>query len=75
MKLASASIHIARIDGRHSVVVELRTDDLAVARVALAIPDRPGFGVELDRKRMAPFLWAECRWAVPARGPSAALRR
>jgi hypothetical protein len=36
MKLASASIHIARIDGRHPVVVEPRADDRAVARVALA---------------------------------------
>ncbi len=35
--------------------------ELEIKDGQLAIPDRPGFGVELDTRRMAPFLWAECR--------------
>ena len=27
----------------------------------IAIPDRPGLGVELVEERVRPFLWARCR--------------
>ena len=44
----------------HFAIVD-RAPELEVKSGYLAIPDRPGFGVELDRARMKPFLWAECR--------------
>jgi galactonate dehydratase len=44
----------------HFAIVD-RAPDLDVKDGYLTIPDRPGFGVELDRTRMKPFVWAECR--------------
>jgi galactonate dehydratase len=44
----------------HFAIVD-RAPELEVKDGYLAIPDRPGFGVALDRARMKPFLWAECR--------------
>lgn len=44
----------------HFALVD-RAPELEVRDGHLAIPDRPGFGVELDRARVKPFLWAECR--------------
>jgi len=44
----------------HFALVD-RAPELDVKDGYLAIPDRPGFGIELDRARMKPFLWAECR--------------
>jgi L-alanine-DL-glutamate epimerase-like enolase superfamily enzyme len=41
--------------------IGFKEPELEIEDGHLAIPDRPGFGVELDRKRMAPFLWAECK--------------
>jgi galactonate dehydratase len=45
---------------QHFAIVD-RAPELEIKDGYLAIPDRPGFGVELDRARMKPFLWAECR--------------
>ena len=47
----------------HFAIVD-RAPELEVRDGHLAIPDRPGFGVELDRARIEPFRWARCR---PAR--------
>ena len=44
----------------HFALVD-RAPELEIKDGHLTIPDRPGFGVELDAKRMAPFLWAECK--------------
>jgi galactonate dehydratase len=44
----------------HFAIVD-RAPELEIKGGHLAISDRPGLGVELDRKRMAPFLWAECK--------------
>ena len=44
----------------HFAIVD-RAPELEVKAGYLAIPDRPGFGVALDRARMEPFRWAECR--------------
>jgi L-alanine-DL-glutamate epimerase-like enolase superfamily enzyme len=41
--------------------IGFKEPELEIKDGHLAIPDRPGFGVELDRKHMAPFLWAECK--------------
>ncbi|HXA71445.1 MAG TPA: hypothetical protein VNW24_13405 [Stellaceae bacterium] len=41
--------------------IGFKEPELEIKDGHLAIPDRLGFGVELDRKRMAPFLWAECK--------------
>src|SRR5579871_3087639 len=43
----------------HFALVD-RAPELEIKDGHLAIPDRAGFGVELDAKRIAPFLWAEC---------------
>ena len=44
----------------HYAIVD-HAPELDVKDGYLAIPDRPGFGVELDRARMQAFIWAECR--------------
>jgi galactonate dehydratase len=43
----------------HFALVD-RAPELEIKDGHLAIPDRPGFGVALDMRRVAPFLWAEC---------------
>ena len=44
----------------HFAIVD-RAPELEVKDGFLSIPDRPGFGVELVRERMKPFLWADIR--------------
>ena len=44
----------------HFAIVD-RAPELEVKDGFLSIPDRPGFGVELVRERMKPFLWADVR--------------
>jgi galactonate dehydratase len=44
----------------HYAIVD-RAPELEVKDGYLAIPDRPGFGVQLDHAQMKPFIWAECR--------------
>jgi len=44
----------------HFAIVD-RAPELEVKDGFLPIPDRPGFGVELVRERMKPFLWADVR--------------
>ena len=44
----------------HFALVD-RAPELEVKEGHVEISDRPGFGVELDRARVKPFLWAECR--------------
>jgi len=52
MKLTSASIYIAHIDGRHPVVVELRTDDgvtgLGEAAIAYGVGETAAAGMIKD---------------------------
>ena len=43
----------------HFALVD-RAPELEIKDGHLAIPDRAGFGVALDAKRIAPFLWNEC---------------
>ncbi|MBV9522066.1 MAG: mandelate racemase/muconate lactonizing enzyme family protein [Alphaproteobacteria bacterium] len=43
----------------HFAIVD-RAPELEVRKGALAIPDRPGLGIELDEARVKPYLWAEC---------------
>ncbi|HZS81587.1 MAG TPA: mandelate racemase/muconate lactonizing enzyme family protein [Stellaceae bacterium] len=43
----------------HFAVVD-RPPELEIKGGELAIPDRPGLGVELVEERVRPFLWAEC---------------
>jgi len=43
----------------HFALVD-RAPELEIKDGHLAIPDRAGFGIALDRSRIAPFLWAEC---------------
>ena len=44
----------------HFALVD-RAPELEIKDGHVGVSDRPGFGVELDMKRVSPFLWAECR--------------
>jgi galactonate dehydratase len=43
----------------HFAIVD-RAPEFDVHNGMIAIPDRPGLGVELVEERVRPFLWAEC---------------
>ena len=58
LKLASAGIYIARIDGRHPVVVELRTDagvtGLGEAAIAYGVGETAAAGMIKDLRDGTP---------------------